>query len=156
MCKTQYSCISELCDLEHVVKLQWRYNVYMYFITLIYHDALCVLIYKYITYFISHATCSTSRLFEVELPANIPRDTALKVSQCCHEQVVGSPVRMILRQQTRHPQDALLSIVGKKAVVSFLDHWKEQGYTEGMQISRLNHVYRKASSNLWSDDVSFS
>ena len=88
-------------------------------------------------FYIKLATCSTSRLFEVELPANIPRDTALKVSQCCHEQVMGTPVRMILRQQTRQPQDALISIVGKKEVASFLDYWKERGYTEGLLLKAL-------------------
>lgn len=75
--------------------------------------------------------CLYNRLFETELPADIPRDLALMIAQSCHKQVIGSPVRMILKQQMARPQDAIFMINGNQEVSEDVNGLKAKGYTEG-------------------------
>jgi len=71
-------------------------------------------------------------LFEVELPANITREEALKVAQSCRQQVVGSLVSMVLRQHDKNPYEALLIVAGKAAIPSLLPQAEVDGFTEGL------------------------
>ncbi|WAR27962.1 RBP2A-like protein [Mya arenaria] len=75
-------------------------------------------------------------LFELEMPANIPKETALKVAQSCHEQMFKSPVRMIVRQRDVDPQKALVMIAGKKHVINFIDQLKNDGYSYGPDVTK--------------------
>ncbi|WAR27968.1 RBP2A-like protein [Mya arenaria] len=75
-------------------------------------------------------------LFELEMPANIPKETALKVAQSCHEQMFKSPVRLIVRQHDVDPQKALVMVAGRKHVMSFIDQMKDDGYSHGPDVTK--------------------
>ncbi|XP_052782997.1 uncharacterized protein LOC128219222 [Mya arenaria] len=75
-------------------------------------------------------------LFELEMPANIPKETALKVAQSCHEQMFKSPVRIIVRQHDVDPQKALVMVAGSKHVRSFIDQMKDDGYSYGPDVTK--------------------
>ncbi|WAR27964.1 DTHD1-like protein, partial [Mya arenaria] len=75
-------------------------------------------------------------LFELEMPANIPKETALKVAQSCHEQMFKTPVRMIVRQHVVNPQKALVMVAGSKLVKSFIDQMRNDGYSCGPDVTK--------------------
>ncbi|WAR27965.1 hypothetical protein MAR_013669 [Mya arenaria] len=70
------------------------------------------------------------------MPTNIPKETALRVAQSCHEQMFKTPVKMIVRQHDFDPQKALVMVAGSKHVMSFIDQMRNDGYSCGPDVTK--------------------
>ena len=88
-------------------------------------------------------------LFELELPASIPKESAVKVAEKFHDQLFMTSARIIVKQRDDNPNEAVLLVTRSKLTAKYVDILKE----EGISMGKDDLLYVK-SFNHWRMDIS--